>query len=259
MVYILTVSALLQLDNVRNVLIRLEETIIFALIERAQFRRNAIIYQPGAFGPELEGLSLLAYCLRETERVHARMRRYTSPDEHPFSRDLPAPVLPTLAFRDNPLHPNRINLNARIMAAYRDEIVPLICAEGDDEQYGSSSVCDVAALPALSRRIHYGKFVAESKYRAQPAAYDPLIRAGDRAGLLQAITDATAERDVLRRVGRKARSYTREITATTAHQLFDPRKVVDIYRRWIMPMNKDVQVQYLLQRNHAVDSETAQP
>lgn len=237
-----------MLANIRNVLIRLEETIIFALIERAQFRRNPIVYRAGAFGPALGGLSLVDYCLRETEAVHARMRRYTSPDEHPFSDGLPEPLLPPLAYRDNPLHPNRVNINARLRRVYEEEIIALVCAEGDDEQYGSSSVCDVACLQPLSQRVHYGKFVAETKYRAQPAAFDALIRAGDCAGLLGAITDARVEADVLRRVGNKARTYSRELNASTTGAPFDPAKVVEIYRRWVIPLNKDVQVEYLLQR-----------
>ncbi len=42
----------LSLTNIRSVLIRLEETIIFGLIERAQFAHNPRIYIRGAF-PEL--------------------------------------------------------------------------------------------------------------------------------------------------------------------------------------------------------------
>lgn len=48
---------------------------------------------------------------------------------------------------------------------YVSEIVPMICEPGDDEQHGSSVVCDVNALQALSRRVHLGKFVAESKFQ----------------------------------------------------------------------------------------------
>ena len=43
----------------------------------------------------------------------------------------------------------------------------MICEPGDDEQHGSSVVCDVNALQALSRRVHLGKFVAESKFQAR--------------------------------------------------------------------------------------------
>lgn len=241
-------SSQLDLDNIRNVLIRLEETIIFALIERAQFRVNEIVYRPGAFGPALGGVSLAEYCLHGVETVHARMRRFTSPDEEPFSGDLPEPVLPMLAYRDNPLRPNRINVNARLRLAYEREVVPLICEAGDDEQYGSSVVCDVACLQPMSHRVHYGKFVAESKYRARPAEFDALIAAGNREGLRAAITDERVETGVLRRVGIKAGAYSRELNATTTRVCFEPDKVVEIYRRWIIPMNKDVQVEYLLQR-----------
>lgn len=43
-------SQLLSLDSIRSTLIRQEETIIFAIIERAQFRTNDIVYQKGGFG-----------------------------------------------------------------------------------------------------------------------------------------------------------------------------------------------------------------
>ena len=43
----------LSLDRIRGILTRLEDTIIFALIERAQFAHNPKAYQKGAF-PELK-------------------------------------------------------------------------------------------------------------------------------------------------------------------------------------------------------------
>lgn len=49
--------------------------------------------------------------------------------------------------------------------SYISDIVPRICDPGDDEQHGSSAVCDVQVLQALSRRVHLGKFVAESKFQ----------------------------------------------------------------------------------------------
>lgn len=43
--------------------------------------------------------SLLEYLLWETEQMHGRIRRYTSPDEHAFfSRDLPPLVLPPIQY-----------------------------------------------------------------------------------------------------------------------------------------------------------------
>lgn len=40
-----------------------------------------------------------------------------------------------------------------------------IAAAGDDGNYGSAATLDVLCLQALSKRIHYGKFVAEAKFR----------------------------------------------------------------------------------------------
>ncbi|MBU1695253.1 MAG: chorismate mutase [Verrucomicrobia bacterium] len=237
----------LSLDNIRNVLVRLEETILFGVLERAQFRQNPVIYQPGGVGRELGGESLVQYLLHESERSHAKVRRYTSPDEHPFFHDLPAPILPAAVYA-NPLRPNTININDRIWAAYVGEIVPFLCAPGDDGQWGSSAVNDVYLLQALSKRIHYGKFVAESKCRARPEQYDSLIRSSDADGLREAVTDAEVERAVLDRVARKAATYSRELEAMPGQSVADHAAVRDLYARWIIPMNKDVQVLYLLER-----------
>jgi chorismate mutase len=63
----------LSLERIRSVLTRLEDTIIFGLIERAQFAHNPKIYQKGAF-EELNKLgskvSWLEWFLAETEAFH---------------------------------------------------------------------------------------------------------------------------------------------------------------------------------------------
>jgi chorismate mutase len=238
----------LLLDHVRDVLARLEDTIIFALIERAQFRRNAPVYAPGFFGPAIEGESLMGYLLRETERIHARMRRYTSPDEHPFYGDLPPPILPSLRYVENPLQPNAINFNGRIRAHYEQAVVPALCEDGDDSQYGSSAVCDVACLQAISRRVHYGMFVAESKFRADPEAFAGAIGGGRREQIAHRITDAPVEREVVDRVLRKARAYAGTGAPDEARSGRLPETVARLYREWIIPLNKEVQVEYLLRR-----------
>lgn len=237
----------LLLEHIRDVLARLEETIIFALIERAQFCHNARIYEKNALGEAMEGHSLVGYLLRKTEEVHARMRRYTSPDEHPFCDDLPDPILPALSFSESPLQPVKINLNKRIRSIYEQDIVPGICAEGDDSQYGSSAVCDVACLQAISRRIHFGSFVAESKYRADPALFDAAVERDDPAALLELVTNDT-EKQVIERVRRKARAYGCSEEGGRTEPMIDPDEVAGIYARWIIPMNKEVQVLYLQNR-----------
>jgi chorismate mutase len=236
----------LQIEQVRNVLIRLEETIIFALIERAQFECDPVIYDPGRFGDVLEGESLVGFMLLETERSHAKVRRYSSPDEHPFFDNLPEPILPSLQFEESPLRHNSININAEIRRIYEQEIVPHVCRAGDDKQYGSAAVCDVACLQSLSKRIHYGKFVAESKLRRGGAELMAAVAARDAAGIMEAITDEAVEEAVLKRVETKARRYTGELAEASKVPTVDYNQVVDIYRRWIIPLNKQVQVEYLL-------------
>lgn len=86
----------------------------------------------------------------------ARARRYTSPDEYPFTSPLPGPVIPALDF-PSILHKNDINVNSDIMDRYLQDILPRICVPGDDLNYGSSATRDVECLQALSKRIHYGK------------------------------------------------------------------------------------------------------
>lgn len=68
-----------SLDSVRGSLIRQEETIIFALIEREQFRCNTAIYTERTFrvnrsdAADIYGrdASFLEYMLSETEKLHA--------------------------------------------------------------------------------------------------------------------------------------------------------------------------------------------
>ena len=95
--------------------------------------------------------------------LSAKARRYTSPDEYPFTpiHLLPKPVLaiqayPPLLHEPAASHPS-VNANSRILQFYVERIVPGICSGGDDGNYGSSATRDVEVLQALSRRIHYGE------------------------------------------------------------------------------------------------------
>ncbi|KAI0699288.1 chorismate mutase [Cerioporus squamosus] len=170
----------LSLDRIRAILTRLEDTIIFSLIERAQFAHNPKAYRRGEI-QELKDIgfhgSWLEWFLKETETFHAKARRYTSPDEYPFTdiNELPPPILKP--FPHPPiLHPNKINVNASILSFYTQAIVPRITrpatlalaavkrANGitgedefeDDGNYGSAAFVDLEVLQAISKRVHYG-------------------------------------------------------------------------------------------------------
>jgi len=129
-----------------------------ALIERAQFAQDMPIYLPGQFDfqDNFQG-SFVEWMLYETEKLHAKVRRFTSPDENPFSHgELPEPILPALAYPTLLHEPVKINANGKLLDIYIKEIIPSLCKSGDDLQYGSASTKDVQCLEALSRRIHYG-------------------------------------------------------------------------------------------------------
>lgn len=193
---------------------RLEDTITFHLIERVQFPLNKRIYVPGGVKIPNSELSLLDWMLREQERLQSRVRRYQSPDEYPFfPDDLESPILQPIEY-PRILHDNDVNVNHVIKSRYVNEILPNACRKFDredrgetQENYGSSATCDVSCLQALSRRIHFGKFVAESKFRTETEKFVKLIKDEDREGIDDAITNKQVERKVLERLRLKARTY----------------------------------------------------
>ena len=89
-----------------------------------------------------------------------------------------------------------INLNSQIMDLYLHELMPGITEPGDDNNYGSAAMQDVLCLQALSKRIHYGKFVAEAKFRADPEQYQQLIRDKDQDAIMRTLTNQDVENKV---------------------------------------------------------------
>ncbi|RZC72210.1 hypothetical protein C5167_035401 [Papaver somniferum] len=195
--------------------------------------------------------------VRGTETLHAQVGRYKSPDEHPFfPSDLPEPVLPPLQY-PQVLHPiaDSININHRIWDMYFKKLLPRLVKEGNDGNCGSTAVCDTICLQALSKRIHYGKYVAEAKFRASPAVYEAAIKAQDADRLMQLLTYEEVEASVKRRVEMKTKTYGQEVNTSENTDGSDPvykirpSLVADLYGDWIMPLTKEVQVAYLLRRH----------
>ncbi|XP_012489606.1 chorismate mutase 1, chloroplastic isoform X1 [Gossypium raimondii] len=246
----------LTLEAVRYSLIRQEDSIIFSLLERAQYCYNKDTYDPDAFSMDGFHGSLVEYMLRESEKLHAKIGRYRSPDEHPFFPDeLPEPLLPPLQY-PQVLHPaaDSININPKVWQMYFRNLIPRLVKAGDDGNCGSTAVCDTVCLQALSKRMHYGKFVAECKYQAYPDAYRAAIREQDRDWLMKLLTYPSVEESIKKRVEMKARTYGQVVPDNMNMKDGDPvykinpSLVADLYGDWIMPLTKEVQVEYLLRR-----------
>ncbi|KAJ3387381.1 chorismate mutase aro7 [Entophlyctis sp. JEL0112] len=261
-------SSFLNLERIRHELVQMEDTIVFA--------QNLSIYAENhenfVFDSSLSSNeSFLDYLLREMESVHAKVRRYTSPDEYPFSSDLPKPILPPLKFPQL-LYPNSINLNSKLKDIYIKNIIPALCKDGDDKNYGSSATKDIDALQMLSRRIHFGKFVAEAKFQdpSTREEYVRLIKLKDRAGINALLTNLSVEERLLKRLRLKALIFGQEINeGLTGTDLagamneetwrnsgdgkkrvrkIDPELVVKIYEQYVIPLTKEVEVDYLIGR-----------
>jgi len=253
-------SKALDLNRIRYQLIRLEDTITFHLIERVQFPLNKNIYIPGAVPIPNSSLSFMDWYLQEQEKLQSLIRRYESPDEYPFFPE--AVTKPILESLDYPriLHPNDVNVNDQIKKFYTEQFLPKVCPSFggredrgvSQENYGSSATCDIACLQALSRRIHFGKFVAESKFQSETEKFTRLIKAADREGLGDAITNKAVEKKVLERLKLKAQTYGTD-PSLGADEAGDQVKinvdaVVSMYEDFVIPLTKVVEVEYLMQR-----------
>lgn len=248
-------ETVLDLNNIRTCLVRMEDTILFDFIERAQFFLLPSVYQKNAYDISgFDGL-FLEWLLLQTEKTHSQVRRYEAPDETPFfPNELLKPLLPSINYpKVLASYSDDINVSRDILDFYVTKIVPEVsCASGDQVvNTGSVAVCDVECLQALSRRIHFGKFVAEAKYQGDPALYRKLIEAKDIAGIEASITNAAVEEKILERLREKCEAYGTDpsLRYSQKQQLkVKAELIVRVYKDYVIPLTKKVEVDYLLRR-----------
>ncbi|CAL5419362.1 unnamed protein product [Camellia sinensis] len=240
----------LTLESVRQSLIRQEDTIIFSLIERAKYPFNSPLYDHES----LVSPSMVESIVKDSEALQAKFGRYESPEENPFFPDsLPPLVVPPHNYPQI-LHPSgaSININKTIWDIYFKQLLPLFVPKGDDGNYVPTAACDLQCLQALSRRIHYGKFVAEVKFIDAPEDYGQAIRAQDKDTLMKLLTFVSVEEMVKRRVAKKAMIFGQEVSLNDDDKKgnckVDPSVVSCLYDKWVMPLTKLVEVEYLLCR-----------
>eukprot|EP00262_Sarcandra_glabra_P004528 TRINITY_DN1560_c0_g3_i3.p1 TRINITY_DN1560_c0_g3~~TRINITY_DN1560_c0_g3_i3.p1 ORF type:complete len:120 (+),score=25.20 TRINITY_DN1560_c0_g3_i3:1-360(+) len=110
------------------------------------------------------------------------------------------------------------------------------------------------AMRTLSKRFHYGKFIAKAAFLASADIYEAAIRAQDGSQLMHLLTYEAVEATVKERVEIKTRIYGQEVKVdqekdgSSPTYKIKPSLVADIYGDWIMPLTKEVQVEYLLRR-----------
>lgn len=240
----------LRLETIAAHLAGLEETLIYKLLDRAQFAGNPGAYRPGQsrFRPN-EVASLFELRLQHQEKLDTLFGRYLIPEERPFcvglppSRRVPPQAASGLVIRDL----ETVNVTGPIRGDYL-ALLPRLCGDEDDGQWGSAVEHDVICLQALARRIHYGAlYVGESKYREAPEKFDALVAAGDDPGILAAITRAEVEEKVLSRVKAKVQAV-QSVSDPTLRRLVDPQLLVEFFRATIIPLTKEGEVRYLYQR-----------
>ncbi|KAL0393954.1 UNVERIFIED_CONTAM: Chorismate mutase 2 [Sesamum latifolium] len=254
-------DSLLNLESVRKSLVRQEDSIIFSLIERAKYPINSALYDDdddkiNKDPPAHSSASLFHFFVQESEALQAkvlpvviRLRR-----RMPFSQITYHLLLLPPPDHTPVLHPPGacININEKILNLYLKTLLPLIVADGDDGNYAATAASDLNCLQALSRRIHFGKFVAEVKFRDAPEDYTPAIRAKDTEALMKLLTFESVEEMIKKRVEKKAMIFGQDVdlkeSDSNGDYKVDPSIVSKLYGEWVIPLTKSVQVEYLLRR-----------
>ncbi|WP_028973083.1 hypothetical protein [Spirochaeta cellobiosiphila] len=240
----------LDLDKIAARLRSLEEEIIYKLINRVQYPLNLCVYTDGqsGFAPH-QNESLFDLRLRYQEEMDSIFGRFLVPEERPFFNGLPKSRREFNAH--NPLdlkNLNVVNLTSDLKSRYLD-IVRLFCEDKDDGNYGSSVEHDIALFQAIMRRIHYGSlYVAESKYRQAPDKYKELIKQSKKQELLVLLTRQEVENSILDRIETKTKEIQKDVD-NNLRNLVDPKLMRTLYEETIIPLTKEGEIIYLLQRS----------
>lgn len=236
-------SCSMTLEGIRADLMREEDCIVFHLYSRTHYKRNNAVYDaqhiPMQSQENGREVSLLESVLMKTEQMNASIDQFRRIPDHPFFPE-EDDRWHGLSFPDLPASAMLTNVNREIYRHYIEAVLPQLTDEGDDSEYAASALADVQCLLALSRRVHLGKYVAEAKFRAEPEKYKSLIYSQDGEGILAALTDGEVEERVIERVRIKAERYD--------HSRRYPNFISELYRYWIIPLTKRVEVDVLLSR-----------
>lgn len=213
----------LDLNIVRNRLEALEETILFRLLDRAQFKLNLPVYEAGA---------ILDSMHKSNEEICGKFGRFNAIEEKPFF---------DFSNKDD------INLTAQIRKNYYEFLYNL-CENGDDGEYGSTAEADIAALLAISKRIHYGSYyVAECKFQENPMGFTEAVAANNKEKVLEMLVNRKAEERVLQRIFEKCEKI-QSAYSSPFRKTINPEIVREFYKKTIIPLTIEGELQYFFKR-----------
>ncbi len=225
-------DAATDLSAVRAELNNMTDRILMRLHDRSGFPLNRVVYERG--GVEIVSgadQSFLELGLEGLEAYHALLGRYQYPDQHrlmsaPVPEAVVARVVAAAAAPDL-----GIGLRDELVPYYIDEILPRLCAPGEDAStFGETVYVDADTLELLNERIHVGRKVAQAKIASQPELMDLV---DTPAVLIDRLRDRTREEEVLADVERRAGRY--EVDEGLARTVF----------AWVIERTIELEVTYL--------------
>lgn len=233
----------LDLSRLRGDLDTLRDSIVFVLIRRSRYPLNEKVYIPG--GVHIPGFrgTLLDYLLISREKTDGSAGRWNDEREQPFFRE--SATVSRRVERDPPpstLPIKLINRNDQIKDDYIS-MVRTLCNPGDQRnEYGTVALLDIEALQNISLRVHYGRFIAESKITdngERGIQLRALAREGKWKEVREALRDLPRETKVLSDVLDRASTFGAR----------DPKPIVEFFSETIIPLTIDVEVEYLRKRS----------
>jgi chorismate mutase len=224
----------------------MEECIISRIFDRIQYKQNAAVYAPSS----ITGDSPLDYIHRASEQILAQLGKFGLAEEKPFFQDTLLPADMNIVLKKEIFTPEVLN-GINLTKSIKDEYINFIlqsCQSGDDGERGSSAEADMAALAAISKRIHYGSFyVAESKYLSDPQKYANAVRSGDEETVMKLLTRPDKEAEIILRVEEKCEKIQSAYTSRLRKKI-SPKVIGNFYKRTIIPLTKKGELKYLFGR-----------
>ncbi len=221
----------MKLNELRIKLDQLTETLISRIKDRSRFPLNHKVYEKGVIVKDQdEELSFFEYALRGLEQYHHHLGRYKYEDQYPlFSDILSDQVNVDRLVPEKKIPQPQINIGHNILNYY-PEFLRNLCEDKDDPYtYGETVYCDADLILLLNERINVGRFVAQTKLKANPE----LLHITDNEEIRGIICDLEREKAVVEKA--KAIAIRYEL----------PENLIGEFFRWIIEQTIGLEITYI--------------